>query len=406
MNPPEFNELARQLTADELSMSDVSRCAALLGRLNALRSWVESCSLAVTRRLNELADQNPGMFPEQIVADATRVTLNQALEPFRRSNAVELLPEFNDALGSGAVNVDHLDVLSKNVAGLDEPTRARLAERGAFLTEVASHTTSAEFGRTLRTEIRRAQADDGIATLERQRRNTRLLTWIDRTTGMWCLRGEFDPESGAILSKRLHDTVEALFHDAAPDTAPSDPLERQSHLRALALMSLTSGKRSGRSGGVDMSILVDAKTLVDGIHDGSVIDCGLPIELPVETIRRMACVAHVTPIIVGGDGVRLLLGRSTRLATMDQRKALRAMYRGCAVPGCCAAWDSVVIHHLQYYHRGGKTDIENLLPLCSKHHHLAHEGGWKFALDRFRNLTITLRDGTVKCHGPPSALAA
>ncbi|HEY4608205.1 MAG TPA: DUF222 domain-containing protein [Ilumatobacteraceae bacterium] len=387
-------------------MSDTAHCAALLSRLNALRSWVESRSLAVTRRLNELAEVNPGMFPEQIVADATRVSLNQALEPFRRTNAVDLLPEFNDALGAGAVNVDHLDVLAKTIAGLDQPTRDRLAERGAFLTEVASHTTSAEFGRTLRTEIRRAQCDDGIATLERQRRNTRLRTWVDRTTGMWCLRGEFDPESGAILAKRLHDTVEALFHDAAPDTAPSDPLERQSHFGALALIGLTSGKRSGRGGGVDMSILVDAKTLVDGVHDGSVIDWGLPIELPVETIRRMACLAEVTPIIVGGDGVRMHLGRTTRLATANQRKALRAMYRGCAVPGCCAAWDSVVIHHLKHYHRGGDTDIENLVPLCSKHHHLAHEGGWKFALDRLRNLTITLPNGTVKCHGPPSALAA
>jgi len=31
--------------------------------------------------------------------------LNQALEPFRRSNAVELMPEFNLALGAGDYHV-------------------------------------------------------------------------------------------------------------------------------------------------------------------------------------------------------------------------------------------------------------------------------------------------------------
>jgi hypothetical protein len=157
---------------------------------------------------------------------------------------------------------------------------------------------------------------------------------------------------------------------------------------------------------VDMSILIDAATLVDGIHDATVIDCSLPIELPVETIRRMACAADVTPIIVGADGVRLHLGDTTRLATPEQRRALRAMYRTCAVPGCCVAWDQVVIHHVKYYRNRGPTDIDNLLPLCVKHHHCVHEGGWQLILTADRTLTITIPDGTVSCHSPPKALAA
>lgn len=265
----------------------------------------------------------------------------------------------------------------------------------------------AEFRRTLRDEIRRAQKDDGIAKLERQRRNTRLRTWIDLETGMWCLHGEFDPETGAILDKRLKNAVEALFHDASPDTCPTDLLEKQHHLRALALVSLTAGKGSGRTGSIDMTVLVDAKTLLDGtLHDHSVIDLGLGFELPVETLRRMACCADITPIIVGADGVHMEVGRTTRLATREQRRALRAMYRGCAVPGCCVAWDYVIVHHLRWFRLGGKTDIANLLPLCTKHHHLAHEGGWKFSLDGARNLTIIRPDSTRMTTGPPQVLAA
>ncbi len=130
-----------------------------------------------------------------------------------------------------------------------------------------------------------------------------------------------------------------------------------------------------------MSVLIDAKTLLEGVHEHSVIDCGLGIDLPVETLRRMACYAEITPIIVGADGVHLHLGRTTRLASREQRRALRAMYRGCAIPGCCVAWDYVVIHHLKWFRNLGTTDIDNLLPLCTKHHHLAHEGRWQLTLD-------------------------
>jgi hypothetical protein len=104
--------------------------------------------------------------------------------------------------------------------------------------------------------------------------------------------------------------------------------------------------------------------------------------------------------------VHLELGRTTRLATAKQRTALRPIYKGCAIPGCSVGWDNVVIHHIHWYRNGGCTDIANLLPLCTKHHHLAHEGGWQLAIDHHRNLTITTPDGTTKCHSPPKILAA
>ena len=163
MIPDQHFELVKELSPSALAVSSSAHCASLLTRLNVLRSWIEAQSIAVTRRLDQLATATPGIFPEQILADATRVSLTKAMEPFQRAKAVELLPEFGKALASGAVNVDHLDVLARSVAGLDAPTTAKLADRDEFLVEVASRTTSGEFRRTLRDEIRRAQQDDGVA---------------------------------------------------------------------------------------------------------------------------------------------------------------------------------------------------------------------------------------------------
>jgi hypothetical protein len=220
---------------------------------------------------------------------------------------------------------------------------------------------------------------------------------------MWCVRGEFDPETGVILDARLRATVEALFHDGTPDSCPTDPLLKQHHLRALALVALTSGTpRQGRSR-VDVSLLIDIDTLVDGQHDRSVIDLGVPVELPIETLRRMACCAEViVPVIVAADDTSLYLGRASRTANREQRRALRVMYRGCAIPGCEARFADCDIHHLRWFRRLGLTDIDNLLPICLRHHHCVHEGGWTLALDTHRNLTITYPDGNIQTTGPPT----
>ena len=144
--------------------------------------------------------------------------------------------------------------------------------------------------------------------LRQQKQATYLKTWVDQTSGMWCIRGEFDPETGARLHNRLTATVEKLFHDATP--RPRRAIRSTSSTTFVRSPWLPWSMASGaKSNGVDMSILIDATTLMHGVHDCSVIDCGLPIDLPIETIRRMACIAEITPIIVGADGVKLYLGR-------------------------------------------------------------------------------------------------
>jgi Domain of unknown function (DUF222) len=330
------------------------------------------------------------------------------MQPFKRGAAIDALPEFGQALADGDISAAHVDVIVNAVTKLEPAEQARFAERSEFLARIAARSTPDEFARTVRLEMLRCQHGDGLDTLRRQKKATHLKSWVDKITGMWCLHGEFDPETGARLHTRLTRTIETLFHDQTPDTTPTDPADKQNHLRALALVALIDGTGTvAKGGGIDMTVLIDATTLFSGKHPGTVIDFDLPIDLPIETLRRMACAAEITPIIVGADGVRLHLGHTTRLANRDQRRALRAMYHGCAIPGCSVAWDHVIIHHLKYFTRDrGPTDIENLLPLCSKHHHCAHEGGWQLSLSADRTLTIIHPDGTTQCHDPPKAMAA
>jgi hypothetical protein len=90
------------------------------------------------------------------------------------------------------------------------------------------------------------------------------------------------------------------------------------------------------------------------------------------------------------------MGHCKRLANREQRRALRAMYRGCAHPDCNVTFDRCHIHHVRPWEDVGPTDLDNLLPLCFEHHHLVHEGGVHLTIDASRTLTWQQPDGTVR----------
>ena len=106
------------------------------------------------------------------------------------------------------------------------------------------------------------------------------------------------------------------------------------------------------------------------------------------------------PVVVDAAGEALDVGRSRRLATKAQRDALRAMYRTCGHPDCDVGFDACRIHHVRYWwEHHGPTDLDNLLPLCERHHHLVHEGGWSLELRRGRCIVLRRPDGTVSFDG-------
>ena len=43
--------------------------------------------------------------------------------------------------------------------------------------------------------------------------------------------------------------------------------------------------------------------------------------------------------------------------------------------------------------------MANMLPLCSKHHHAVHEGGWHLKLRSDRTIRLLRPDGTVAFEG-------
>jgi hypothetical protein len=391
-------ELVEQIsTANHANHDDVVEAVRAVA---VVLAWCHAQQLALHRALETLSPA-----PEVAFAEASRIDLRSADRIATRAATGATMAGFDGALSDGTVSAAHLDVVTTGLRQLEPSEREALAQQSERLLLVAQHTTPTDFAKTVRTEVRRLQRDGGESRLQQQQRNTRLRTWTDKDSGMWCMFGRFDPETGLRVDEALRTMLEASFAESTPSWCPTDPIEKQDFLRAQAMLKMIEG------GGVSMgrprlSVVVDARP-----SSGPVIDWGLPVELPERVLRELFAEADIDVIVVRNGVVlhapgALDLGRTTRLANRAQRRVLRALYATCAVPGCSTRFHDCDVHHVIWFRRGGRTDLNNLVPLCNRHHHQVHEGGWELALGADRSLRITLPDGTVMATGPPTRHAA
>jgi hypothetical protein len=90
--------------------------------------------------------------------------------------------------------------------------------------------------------------------------------------------------------------------------------------------------------------------------------------------RLLACDADLQPIILDDHGIPLAMGRAVRLATPEQRVAVKVRDRCCVKCGLPAQWCH--IHHLVFWSNDGATDLTNLVLLCGDCHRDVHNNGW------------------------------
>ena len=332
------------------------------------------------------------VIPERELVAHGGLTSREAREVVSRGLVTEVAPEMGAVLAAGDTTAAHVDALGRGlkIAG---------AERDAFmahlpeLVEASTTMTASQFDQLVKETAKSVVIDDGLSTFERQKRET-FFKMRNEPDGCLSVSGKFDPISASILKSKIGRLVESMFHsgDKEVPVEVMPWIEPNDHRQAQALIALVNGASESASdvpARAEIVVHVDLETLQHGLHTGGTCRTALGADLPVETVRRLACEAEILPVVLDGRSVPIDVGRSKRLATVHQRRALEAIYPTCAIPDCEVIFDHCNVHHIDYWENGGSTDLNNMVPLCSRHHHAAHEGGWKLRLDSdTRELTI------------------
>jgi hypothetical protein len=224
----------------------------------------------------------------------------------------------------------------------------------------------------------------------------RQLDLVADSTGMLIVRGQLDPMTGAQLKA-------AIDHFAAPDPAQVDenglvlgrdertPGQRRADgLGLVARLGLAgAGSRGGEPPRVVVHVTADQlAALSSGTNPSEQTAAGRAWceqtgFITPDVLDRFGCSAVFERVLLAPNGAVLDLGRTTRLATAAQRRALAARDKGCVAPGCTRPASQCDAHHLTPWATGGLTDVDGLVLLCGPHHNAVHAGA----------LVITMIDG-------------
>ena len=363
---------------------DLEGCAEASARV---RAWLDGFDVQIGRALEVKSG-----YGAKVLADAMKLSLAGGTRVIERGETLREVPAVEGAVHAGDVSGAHVDVITRALRQVPKVRRGEMASIIDERVHDARSLPANEYEDRLKVEVRRLQDGDDDS---RKKKSIRFRSWVDKVFGMWRASMALDPATAVWVDKRITDEVDRLFADGVPDDAPDDPIERQQYLAALAVLSLLRGE-GGSTGRPEVIVVVDA-TQAD-----VVVDWGLPVDVPLGALADVVARAklHVVAIWPPTD---LDLGRSQRLANAAQRRVLRTLYPTCAIPGCTVRFSRCKVHHVREWEHGGPTDLDNLLPLCNRHHqHFVHDKGWKLKLLPDRTLEITLPDGETMTTGPPS----
>ncbi len=408
-----LNVVARRVDAAQLALLDIVERSGV---------WRATGALSAAAWLRLTLGLDPGV----------------ARADLKLAGALVELPALAEAYAQGKVSRQHVEVIIRH-GRANQTRRAALPEFEAIFTQLATQEPPAVVGDVVRAWAQ--QIDPITINNEDTQAYERRYLHLSQLGDGWKLDGFFDHEQGSKLAAVLNaavtrarrkangqtrDTgaatpVSALSDAAIADGALDDLLPgwlATSAARADALIDIAElAAKCGEmpeSGGVRPSVSVivplsrleqpcpnpspagpaaasgfDGSAFTGSAFDGLAFTGGVatvrvsngPGEalLSQQSVERITCDCEIHRIVLSPKGEPLDVGRTTRTISLPMRRALVIRDGGCRVEGCDRPPPWCEGHHVITWANGGKTELRNLVLLCSRHHHGVHQ--YEYTID-------------------------
>jgi hypothetical protein len=280
----------------------------------------------------------------QWLAQVCRSDYRTAARITRTSSALRSLPALDQALSTGALTLDQV------AAAAEYATPGTDAE----LARVAVGKTPADISVAARTLVPPTVKDDQDI-YERRALN---MTWASGRREL-AFSGRLPLEAGAAFEQAIWSIAK---HQRAVDKQAGTVLEwQQSAADALVALARRGGDDGVRRSPTTLIVHVsgDGPALLEGAGP-----------LSPETAERLACDAR--RVAIKPTARDLVHSRVGRCASYTQLRALHKRSLHCQYPGCTAARE-LEAHHVVPVEHGGRTELDNLILLCPRHHKVLHD---------------------------------
>lgn len=300
------------------------------------------------------------------------------------AHALEALPRTADAFERGSLGVDKVVEL----------TRFATPETESRLLVWASRVSCAGVRHRADAETRRSLED------ARDIDRSRFVSWWWFDEGRrFGMEAELPAAEGAIVARAL----ERLAHEVPTMPGEEDASHRHAR-RADALVTLASAQLAEAPDADRATVVLHAPVGALVADDGGCELEGGGVIHP-ESARRLLCNARIQAMVEDEAREPLAIGRVSREPAAWVMRQLRYRDRECRFPAC-GARRFTQAHHIVWWERGGRTDLDNLVLLCTFHHKLVHEYRWAVRRDPDGTISWSHPDGSRHDAGPaPPAVA-
>ncbi len=299
------------------------------------------------------------------------------------------LPKLAEAVEEGALGDDHIAAITRALNML--PSAVSVADyEKAERTLVGDATRQdAKFVAAVGDRISDCLNPDGNFSDEDRARRRGLVLGRQSVDGMSRLTGWLDPETRAYL-EAITAAIRPGRHVPAANDAPAErdnrtPSQRCHDALKLALRDALSSGELGVHRGVPVTVIVTTKLAELEQAARAARDPSIPMPAPARTggnsrlpmrdlIRMASDSIHYLAVFEDHSERPLYLGRSKRIATVDQRMICYARDGGCTRPDCLEPGYHCEVHHGDDWANGGRTNADELHFLCAPDHSEASSG--------------------------------
>lgn len=317
--------------------------------------------LVLIRQFDERGGWLKWAFPNctEWLAWRCDIGLSAAREKVRVSHALMTLPAISTGFASGRLSYSKVRALTRVASKHNESELVAFARKNTA-TRVEERCRELRCGTP-------ASIDDANNAHARRSLTIRRNSSRDTLT----ITVELPMETGDLIDKALDKARE---NDQEPEFADAPWSAQQADALVTMASAYLSGDKNSSKSSADnyqVTVHVDRSALVEGEGRSS---------LPIESVKRLCCDSEAIVIVEDEDGQPLNVERKSRTVPTAIKRALWARDKSCAFPGCHRK-RFVDAHHIHHWSAGGETSLDNLMLLCSRHHRLVHEGGYRILKD-------------------------
>jgi hypothetical protein len=163
--------------------------------------------------------------------------------------------------------------------------------------------------------------------------------------------------------------------DAQSGIDPDLPTPVRHGIALTQLLESVQAKDLPRAGGCGATIVVSMTLdqLMANLVAAGVCTLDTGGRISATEARRLACSAGIIPMVLGGRGQVLDVGRRRRLHTEAMRLAMGVRDGGCTALGCEVPPGLCHAHHDIGWSAGGHTNLKTGRLVCPHHHRRIHD---------------------------------